>query len=383
MNKRKILVVTGKRGGWGALIPTLKELQTYDNVETVLVATDQHLYKDFGYTINEVQNWFDIHHLVPMDQDGDRPVDRTKALSRCMDWMSSVFHDEKPDILLILGDRGEILSVVVTAIHFQIPVAHIQGGDVTGNVDEYIRHAITKMSHIHFPSTQKSADRIIKMGENPKSVHVVGDTHLDMIQQGNFTKPEEIYKKYSIDPNRKLILVLQHSNTCSDQSSYKEMKIITQALDSINAQKLYVYPCTDTGYDGIITAIEEARTQKDVQIYSNIECQDFWGLQNVASVFVGNSSAGIIETPIFNLPSVTIGDRQRDRESASNVFRVDDLNEESIRGNVAVAMNIIGIEGLMEDFASNPYGDGTAYKKIAKILSEVELKNLFIKRMTY
>ncbi len=379
---RKILVVTGKRGGFGAIIPTLKELHRRPGVEIVIVATDQHLYEDFGNTYHEVQQWFDIRHLVPMDQEGDRSIDRTKALSRCMDWMSSVFHQENPDILLVLGDRGEILSTVVTAIHFRIPIAHIQGGDISGNIDEFIRHAITKMSHIHFPSTEASAQRIIQMGEEPWRVHVVGDSHLDMIHMGEYTSREEIQKKFNLDPDRPLLLILQHSDTCADGASYKEMKSIVDAVMQVDAQKIFVYPCTDSDYAGIVEAIEETRGSDGVQIYPNIECQDFWGLQNVASVFVGNSSAGIIETPTFKLPSITVGPRQSDRQRAENCIHVE-TDTEAILQALKTCLYDENFKAKIQNCVS-PYGDKPSCYKIADVLSTVDIgPSLFNKRMTY
>lgn len=382
-NRRKILVVTGKRGGFGAIIPTIKELSRKPGVQVIVVATDQHLYEDFGSTYNEVQQWFNIRHLVPMDQSGDNSLDRTKALARCMDWMGSVFKQEEPDILLVLGDRGEILATVITAIHFRIPVAHIQGGDVTGNIDEFIRHAITKMAHLHFPSTAESGERILQMGEESWRVHVVGDTHLDLIHQGDFTQREEIFHKFSLDPDRPIILVLQHSDTCQGNgTSYGEMKAILSAVNRFDAQKILIYPCTDAGYGGIIAAIDEEKNNPDVQIYPNIECRNFWGLQNVASVFVGNSSAGIIETPAFKLPSVTIGDRQHGRERAENCIQVDPDTESVAQGIARCLFDETFKEKVKK--CISPYGKGQTCYKIAEVLSTVELgPELFNKRITY
>ncbi len=379
---RKILVVTGKRGGFGAFIPTLKELTKKPDVEIVLVATDQHLYDEFGHTYREVQKWFDIDHFVPMDQQGDRAVDRCKALSRCMDGMSTVFEKENPDLLLILGDRGEIITTVITAIHFKIPVAHIQGGDISGNIDEFIRHAITKMSHIHFASTNDAADRIIKMGEEPWRVHVVGDLHLDMIYQGNYTNSDEVRLKFKLEPDRPVFLILQHSDTSNDGESYHEMETILEAVSDYDAQKIVVYPCTDPGYEGIIKKIEEYRDVNDFHIYPNIECIDFWGLQSVASVFIGNSSAGLIETPAFNLPSITIGKRQTGRLHGNNCLTTaHDLKK--IKEALDKCLYDSEFKKNIEK-SDSPYGSGQGCHKVTEILSTVELNSkLFNKRITY
>lgn len=379
---RKILAVTGKRGGFGAIIPTIKELQRKPKVEVVLVATDQHLYHDFGSTFNEVDSWFDIRHLVPMDQDGDTHLERTKALARCMDWMGSVYQQEKPDILLVLGDRGEILTTVVAAIHFGIPIAHIQGGDVTGNIDEFIRHAITKMAHLHFPSTEASRQRIIRMGEEPWRVHEVGDTHLDMIHMGNFTQPEEVREKYGLSQEKPLILILQHSETCNSGVSHLQMQEICQAVNKFDAQKIFVYPCTDCDFAGIVDVIEAQRKKPGVKIFPNIECRDFWGLQNIASVFIGNSSAGIIETPVFHLPSVTVGERQNQRERGDNCIQVA-CEAEDI--SAAIETCLYDKEFIQKiNKCDSPYGNKPACYKIAEVLSTVQIgPSLFNKRITF
>jgi UDP-N-acetylglucosamine 2-epimerase (non-hydrolysing)/GDP/UDP-N,N'-diacetylbacillosamine 2-epimerase (hydrolysing) len=380
--KRKILIVTGKRGGFGALIPTLQKLNEYSHVETCLVATDQHLYEEFGHTYKEVQNWFEIRHLVPMDQGGDQPIDRGKALSKCLDWMSSVFNHESPDLLLVLGDRGEILTTVISAIHFKIPVAHIQGGDISGNIDEFVRHAITKLSHLHFASTQESAQRIIQMGEEPWRVHIVGDPHLDMIHMGKFTQPQEIYQKFNLDRNRPVILFLYHPETSDQSDSYEKTKQICYTIIKLDAQKIMVYPCTDPGYEGIIRAVEEFRGLKDVQIFQNIDCLDFWGLENIADLFIGNSSAGLIETPAFNLPSITIGTRQNGRLRGINCLTI--LNDlENLDHMIKKCLYDNEFKNMIKETPS-PYGKGQAGEKIAELLATVDLSNgLFNKRMTY
>jgi len=381
-NKRKIAIISGKRGGFGAMLPLMKAIDSSENMELILIVTDQHLYKEFGKTVKEVERWFRVGYKLYLGQKDDRPVSRAIAIGKCVKKMAETFEECKPDILVVLGDRGEVLAGVISAINMKIPVAHIQGGDISGCVDEFVRHAITKMSHLHFPSTETSAMRIKRMGEEEWRIHVVGDCHLDEIAMRNFTPPDKIAKKFNLNLKEPILLVLQHPVTTEPEKSYEHMKEVCDALRKLKLQTIIVYPCSDYGYKGIIKAIEELRNESWVQIYKNIDCHDFWGLENVASVFVGNSSAGLIETPFFKLPSVTIGKRQEGRERAENC-----IYSEPLKDDIYNAINYCLYNETFKNIVKNcsqPFGDGTAWKKIIKVLSEVELDSkLFEKRMTY
>lgn len=381
-NKRRIAVVSGKRGGFGAMLPLMKAIDSREDMEMVLIVTDQHLYKEFGETVKEVERWFEVGYKLYLDQADDMPISRASAIGRCLEKMAYVLDECRPDILLILGDRGEVLAAVIAAINLKIPVAHIQGGDISGCIDEFVRHAITKMSHIHFPSTKASAERIYRMGEEEWRIHVVGDCHLDEIAFGNFTPRDKILSKFGLDLSRPIILTLQHPVTTEPEKSYEQMKATCDALVRLKHQTIMVYPCSDHGYEGIIRAIEEMKGKTWVRIYKNIDCHDFWGLENVASVFVGNSSAGLIETPFFKLPSVTIGKRQEGRERAENC-----IYSEPVADDIYKAITYCLYD---EDFkktaknCSQPFGDGYAWKRMLNVLSSVELgSKLFEKKMTY
>lgn len=381
-NKRRIAVVSGKRGGFGAMLQLMKAIDSHKDMEMILIVTDQHLYKEFGETVKEVERWFKVGYKLYLEQTDDRPLSRASAIGRCLEKMAYALDECRPDILLILGDRGEVLAAAVAAINLKIPVAHIQGGDISGSIDEFVRHAITKMSHIHFPSTKTSAERINRMGEEKWRIHVVGDCHLDEIAFGNFMPRDEISSKFGLDLSRPIILTLQHPVTTEPEKSYEQMEATCDALRKLKHQTIMVYPCSDHGYEGIIRAIEKMKGKTWVRIYKNIDCHDFWGLENVASVFVGNSSAGLIETPFFKLPSVTIGKRQEGRERAENC-----IYSEPVADDIYKAINYCLYD---EDFkkivknCSQPFGDGYAWKRMLNVLSSVELgSKLFEKKMTY
>jgi GDP/UDP-N,N'-diacetylbacillosamine 2-epimerase (hydrolysing) len=380
--KRRFAVISGKRGGFGAMLPLMQLIDRSEDTELILIVTDQHLYEEFGMTVNEVERWLRVSHKLFLGQGDDHAVSRAVAIGSCVRQMATTLEADRPDMLVVLGDRGEVLAGVIAAINLRIPVAHIQGGDLSGSLDEFVRHAITKMSHLHFPSTKLSAERIRRMGEEEWRIHAVGDCHLDLIHRGCFTPAEGIYRKYKLDPDHPIILVLQHPVATEPDKAYDQMRAICDALRYYRYKSILVYPCTDQGYQGTIRAIEEMRGESYVQVHKNIECHDFWGLQNVASVFVGNSSAGLIETPSFRLPSVTVGNRQEGREHAENCLHADH-NTEAI---IAAIDHCLNDKEFLEQVAncSLPFGDGFASDKIFNVLTNVDLSpSLFEKKMTY
>ncbi len=395
--KRKICVLTGKRGGFGALIPTMELIEKDPALELSVIATDMHLSDKFGKTITEVEQWVNpvrkpgqgvrsngVNRVfyAPMDQEDDHPVSRAKALSTCMNGISNILDSLKPDILLVVGDRGEVVAAVLVALHFGIPVAHIQGGDISGNIDEMMRHAVTKMSHIHFASTEESAGRIKKMGEEDWRIHVVGDSHIDMIAQNRYTDGKEARRLYDIADEEPFALVLVHPETIDFENSYANMQTLLKTITGNGLRMLIVYPCSDHGHQGILDAIAQYEGHQGVSTHKNIEAVNFWGLMSEALVLIGNSSAGLIEAPYFNLPVINLGERQTGRQRWINVI---DCPFDS--GAIKQAMD----KALSQEFRKNleagknkPFGDGDSCSKMVEVLKTVKIdKRLIEKRMTY
>jgi UDP-N-acetylglucosamine 2-epimerase (non-hydrolysing)/GDP/UDP-N,N'-diacetylbacillosamine 2-epimerase (hydrolysing) len=380
--KRKICVLTGKRGGLGALIPAMQLIEKDPNLELSVIATDMHLSDKFGRTITELEQWVNKAIRVPMGQEDDSPVSRAKALSKCMDGISNVLDSLKPDIFLVLGDRGEVLTAVIIALHLGIPVAHIQGGDISGNIDEMMRHAITKMSHIHFASTEESAERIRKMGEEDRRIYVVGDPHIDMIVQKRYTKGKDVRRLYNIKPEEPFILILVHPETIDPKHSYKNMLTTLKEIAKYKLRTLVVYPCSDHGHQGILDVIDKYSGHKGFSVHKNIEAVNFWGLMSEASLLIGNSSAGLIESPYFNLPVINIGNRQAGRQRWINVIDCP-FNSSTIKKAMDKAFSP-EFRKSFKNRKDKPFGDGKACKKIVEVLRTVKLdKRLIEKRMTY
>lgn len=380
--RRRILVLTGKRGGFGAMKPMLRLLRDDPEVELLLVVTDQHVSEKFGKTITEVQQEFTIAAAVDMGQLGDNPVDRGRALGVCLQRMSDVLSELKPDICVLYGDRGEVIATAIAATTLGIPIAHLQGGDVSGSVDEQVRHAITKLAQMHFPSTEDSGRRIERMGEEPWRIHVVGDNHIDLIVAGEYASTDMVAHLLDLDPAQPLAVVLQHSETTEPDESYAQMVETLEAVRESGLQAVVIHPCSDVGYGGVIRAIEELAVGPRFRVRINLEAPVFWGLLAMSTVFVGNSSAGLIETPTFRLPTVNVGRRQDGRLHAENV-----INVPHDRRAILDAIRKAAFDPEFRQLAANCrqlFGDGRAGERIVRVLKDVSLdKALMVKRMTY
>lgn len=380
---RHVCFFTGKRGGFNHLVPILEKIKKTDGLKYSIVSADMHLAERFGKTITEVEKWSDNIYKLDTMLSSDSKVSRAKSIGLGIMSFSQLLDDILPDIVFVLGDRGEVLAMAVTAMELNIPIVHLFGGDASqGGVDEPVRHAITKMANIHLTSNKESADRIIKMGEEPWRVHNVGSPVLDLIYQKRFTPPEKVLKKFGLDVEKPIVLLLQHSVTWQVEDAENQIRQTMEAVDSLGYQTIAVYPCSDPGYEIIIKVLTEYTNRPYFQLFKNIEFQDFWGLMNVASVFIGNSSAGVMETASFKIPFVNIGIRQEGRLRADNVIDVDHKKDQII----SAIKTAIFDKSFRERVASclSPYGDGGSSERIVNILKNLKLDGELIrKKMTY
>lgn len=379
---RHIAVLTGKRGGYGAMKPMLRAMEEDPEIRLSLIVTDQHVNPKFGSTITEIEKDFNVAAAIDMEQLDDNARSRSKAIGVCLTKISDVLSDFAPDILVLYGDRGEVLAAAVAAVTLRIVIAHLQGGDVSGNVDELMRHAITKLSHLHFPSTQNSRDRILAMGEEAWRVQVVGDNHIDQIVSGEYTDSDTVRKRFDIEADEEPIILLLHPETTRLRDGYRDMCNVLEAVLEQQRRVIIVYPCSDHGYEDIISAIHDYENQPGFAVYKNIEAPDFWGLLSIAGVMIGNSSAGLIETPYFRIPAINVGERQRGREHGNNVIHCNyDLN--TLRASIAKAF----FDPVFKKEVANclqPFGDGFAWWRIVDRLKNVELGYTILdKRLTY
>lgn len=375
------MVLTGKRGGFGAMKPMLRLMQSDPAIALQLVVTDQHVNETFGRTAREIRQEFEIAAEVDMRQADATPQSRACALGVCLEGMARTLTRLRSEICVLYGDRGEVLSTAIAATTMNIPIAHLQGGDVSGSIDDVMRHAVTKLAHLHFASNAASGERIRRMGEEPWRVHVVGDSHIDAIVAGEYRSPQEVARELALDLNKPIIVVLQHSETTAPEAGYEQMVETLAAVRDFGHQTVVIHPCSDAGYDGVIRAIDEIALPPQFRVRVNLDAPYFWGLLAAASVLVGNSSAGLIETPSFRLPAVNVGRRQTGRLCAENVLHVDH-DRNAIRDAIATAMS-----DSFRQVAANcrqPYGDGRAGQGVYETLRDIPLdRRLMLKRLVW
>ncbi len=379
--KRTIAVLTGKRGGFGAMITLVDALKKAPDIKVVPITTDMHLLSLFGGTVKEVEKRYGKSVRVPTGQVGDSNIERGNALARTMGGMIGVLSKIRPDILVTLGDRGEVLAAANAALELNIPVAHILGGDVAGNRDGVRIHAITKLTHLHFPSSSDSYKRILKLGEEKWRVFDYGSTYIDLIVEKKYTPNDVVRKKYGIKQGEPYILCIQHPTTLNEKDSYKEAKAVYSALKKKGWRTLVVWPCSDQGYSLVLKALKEFEDVPQFSMHKNIEVEDFWGLMSGASVMVGNSSSGLMEAPYFNLPSVTVGYRQDGRVRDTNVLEVLQPTPENILAAIDRAVSPAFKKNLQNHFV---FGRGKAGERISKVLRDITLGDALLhKKITF
>ena len=380
--KRKILYITGTRADYGLMKSVLKEIKKHPELELEIVATGMHLMEEFGMTINEIKkDGFKIHE-IDATYENDNKESMANFIGKFVQLLTKKVKEIKPSIILLLGDRGEMLAGAIVGAYLTIPVAHLHGGEITSTVDEFSRHAITKLAHIHFPATENSAERIIKMGEDPSNVFVVGAPGLDSILNENLIEPTKLSEKYNLDLSKPILLLVQHPVTTEVEDAPTQIRETLEAISELRYQTILIYPNADAGGRKMIEVIKGYEKYPFIKSFKSIPHKEYLSLMRIASVLTGNSSSGIIEAPSFGLPVVNIGSRQEGRERTENVINVD-YNKEQIKAAIKEALYDEDFKRIARNCKS-PYGDGKASIRIADILSKIKMdKRLLQKRLTY
>lgn len=382
MKTKKILYISGTRADYGLMKSTLSAIDNHSNLKLNIAVGGMHLMNEFGRTVAEIKkDGFDIREIPVIFKNDDRRS-MAEFTGKFIQLLSSAVTKIKPDIILLLGDRSEMLAGAVAGAYLGILTVHIHGGEVSSTVDEFARHAITKLSHIHLCATQKSRKRIIKMGEEPSRVYVVGAPGLDDIINAKLYDKKEIEKIYNLDFSKPVLLVLQHPVTAEIQESSNQMKETMEAVKETGHQTIIVYPNADAGGRKMIKVIERYRNYPFIQIYKSIPRKDYLSLMKYADVMIGNSSSGIIESPSFHLPVINLGIRQEGRERACNVIDIN-YKKERILKAIKKVFNDKNFRNKLKK-CSNPYGDGKTGLRIAKILSGLKItQRLLQKKLAY
>jgi len=381
--KRRILVTTGTRADYGFLRPVLKKIKQNKKLKLLLVVTGSHLSKKHGYTINEIKkDGFKISTKIKMIPYNDDNYSMAIELGKGIITFSKCFRKLKPDINLILGDRDEMLASALAASHMNIINAHIHGGDISGGLDEYNRHAITKISNIHFTGTQKSKTRIIKMGEDPKYVFFTGSPSIDEIVNNKITSKQELEKKYKLNFGGNEILLVQHPVTTETHLSEKQILVILNAILKTKRNVIAIAPNSDSGHRKIFKQLKLfSKKYPKIKLYQSLPREDYLGMLKNVGILVGNSSSGMIEASYFNIPVINIGVRQKNRERGPNVYDIDELSSNQI---FHVIQKKLRDRSKFKKKNIRIYGNGKASSKITKILENINLdKNLIKKQITY
>lgn len=386
MDRRKIAVFTGNRAEYGLLNPLLRELSSRASFEVCLVISGSHLLEDFGNTVCEIDTSMvqSIRKIPLCVTDANKKVELLLSFSSIMQHGAHMFSKLNSDLIILAGDRYETFAMVVTAYYLNIPIIHLFGGDLSqgGHLDDSVRHSITKLAHLHFTTNESSYNRILSLGEEKWRVFNVGSTVIDNIMSNKFATADELAKEFNIELTKPIILFTQHPVTTESEMAYNQAKASLDALKECGYQTLITYPCNDPGGEQIIKAISEYASISHFRIVKNLGWKRYLGFMKIASVVVGNSSSGLMETPFFKIPCVNVGTRQDGRLRAENVIDVP-YQKDAIKNAINTALNDNDFRRKALN-CSNPYGNGGASKKIADVLESIPLnKALLQKKMTF
>lgn len=368
--KKRIAVVTGTRAEFGHLQSILDQIKKTPELDLSLVVTGAHLSKAFGMTVHEIeQGGYEIAARVEILSDDDSPKGVCKSVAKAVDGFAEVFSHIRPELVLLLGDRYEILAAAEVCLIMNIPLAHIGGGDVTeGAIDEGMRHSLTKMSHLHFVTNDESAKRVVQMGEDPQSVYNVGAPSLDFIKQMKLLEADELLKEINFPKFKKNLLVTFHPVTLEPGQAESQIAELFSALEGFGPDVGIIFTKSNADTDGMrLNQILEvfADSHKNVKAYDSLGLLKYLSCLKYVDVVVGNSSSGLIEAPSFKVATVNVGDRQKGRPRATSVINCEP-NSRSIKDAIDKA--------LMLDCtaAINPYYQGGAAEKIVKVIAETK-----------
>lgn len=386
MSKHKVCIVTGTRAEYGLLKPTIEAINNSHSLTLQLVSTGMHLLPEFGLTNERIkEDGFVIDAEVPMIVGGDTKSSMSSSIGVGIIALTQAFNMLDPDIVLLLGDRFEIFAAAIAASYSGRVLAHIHGGDkLLGGYDEYTRHAITKISHVHFPATDKSAKRILQLGEEPERVFIAGSPSLETILSKTLLSKKELFNLLNVDYNQDFILLVQHPLSTEPDNSKMEIKLTLDRLLKHDYIVVVIYPNTDPGGLKMIEVIKayEKKYPRRIFSFKSLPFEHYLSLLKHCTFMIGNSSSGIIESSSFHIPVINIGKRQQGRERADNVIDVD-YNSKSIDNAIDKVLNDPVYMETVKN-CKNPYGEGTTSKIICDVLSNLVInEDMLTKRITY
>lgn len=365
--KRKVAYITGTRADFGLMQNALQAIHCHPQLSLALIVTGMHLLPLYGDTLKDiVASGLPVAAKVPVSLSGAGGAEMAAALGNQVVGFTRALQHEAPDLVVLLGDRGEMLAGAIAALHLNIPIVHIHGGELSGTVDESIRHAVSKLAHYHFTSTEASRDRLIRMGEQRDKVFVTGAPGLDEIVAMELRPRAGLFSEYGLDPNLPLMMILFHPVVQQAEVAAQQAQTVFDAVKGYAEQALVVMPNADAGGAAIAAVIDQYTGDQRFIKAIHVPRSDFLSLLKESEMMIGNSSSGIIEAASLGTPVINIGDRQRCRERNENVIDVS-----VAVGEIAAAVDRVRRQGRYT--GGNVYGDGQAAERIVELLATVSL----------
>ena len=383
---RKVLAVTGIRSDYDLMSSVYRELNKRERIDFRLIVTGAHLSKLYGETVKNVEaDGFRVEEKIETLLNADTISSRVKGLGIQLQGLSQAVRRISPDVLLVLGDREEAMSVALIGAYMNIPVVHVGGGDrVIGNVDDQVRHAVSRLAHIHLVTSYESEERIRRFGEQEFRIFNVGNPGLDRLINTPDLSMREISEEIGLEikEGERFLMVIQHVISTEVSEARQQMIATMEAVRESGYKAIVIYPNSDAGGQEIIKVINEYKHLKDIVVAKNLERSLFVNLMRRCSCLIGNSSAGIMEAPLLRLPVINVGNRQKGRLHAENVIWVNH-DKDKILDALHRSLSDLQFLKSLENCA-NPYGDGNSAKKIADIIESLEIsQELLIKDITY
>lgn len=384
-NIRKVCIVITARPSYSRIKTVLEAVKAHPALELKLIVSASALLERYGSVIDVIRaDGFEPDEVVYMVVEGENLVTSAKSTGLGIVELTTAFDNIKPDMVLSIADRYETIATAISAAYLNIPVVHVQGGEVSGSIDEKVRHAVTKLSDLHFVSNTFAAERVIRMGENPETVHTTGCPSIDLVVETLENKDADfdVFSKYAgvgniFDLKQGYLVVMQHPVTTECEDSMRQINETMSAIKELKMPTFWFWPNVDAGSDHIAKAIRQVRESSNlpfIYFLKNMEPVDFLRLLDGSLCLIGNSSAGIRESAYLGLPVVNIGNRQQGRDRAANVMDVGYDSAEIIR---AVRDQLVNGRYQHDEL----YGDGKAGGRIADLMAKVPLT--FEKRLTY
>lgn len=364
---RRVCYISGTRADFGLMRSTLAAVRDHAALDLSVIVTGMHLSPLHGNTVREIEDAdLRIAARVPVALEPATGATMARNIGIMLGGFVDAMEAERPDIVLLLGDRGEMLAGALAAIHLNIPVAHIHGGERSGTVDEPVRHAISKLSHLHFTATDDARQRLIRMGEDAAHIHVTGAPGLDDLVDAALPDRDAVARAHGLDPARPFALMVYHPVLQEAAGAADDTRAILDALQGAGVQVLALMPNADAGSDGVRAALSERAGAPGLVLHDHLARPDFIAAMARADLMLGNSSAGIIEAASFGTPVLNIGPRQNLRERNANVVDVPARPE-------ALAEGVARLLGRGRWPLHNLYGDGRAGARIAALLADLPL----------